>query len=151
MLVLLCLARTEGSLLIADSLSYLTRLPLARDRFTCFEKVFDNRRALAVTYDPRTEYIYWSEANVIFRAKMKSETQSYLKNNLFSIPVERVAIFQNRQPNWLALDWISGNLFWTFLNRRNFIGVSRADGSSKKTLISDASNVGQIAINPIKG
>ena len=115
------------------------KLPLTGNKFACFDKLLSNKKALAVTYDPRTEYIYWSEANFILRAKKNSEGHHLL-----------LAFFDGF-PNWLAIDWISGNLFWTLLKKRNIIAVSRADGSSRKTLVSDATNVVHIAINPLEG
>lgn len=74
-------------------------------------------------FDPVMKYVYWSDGSrdKIFRAHLNGSAQELVVDQLGT-------------PDGIAVDSVGRNLYWTD-RRSNRIGVSKLDGSFRKTLV----------------
>eukprot|EP00118_Oscarella_pearsei_P005231 m.23758 g.23758 ORF g.23758 m.23758 type:complete len:1685 (+) comp28531_c0_seq1:115-5169(+) len=105
--------------------------------------------AIGISHDPVEDLVYWTEfltlgpdkhtGSVIRRAKRDGTEYSEL------VRVEVGAFLA------LAVDWLGRNIYWTDADFRA-ISVARLDGSSVKTLITEAVDKPRaIALDPVEG
>lgn len=74
-------------------------------------------------FDPVKDYVYWSDSSrdEIFRAHLNGSAQEQVVDQLGT-------------PDGIAVDYVGRNLYWTD-RTSNRIGVSKLDGSFRKTLV----------------
>lgn len=74
-------------------------------------------------FDPVKGYVYWSDSSrdEIFRAHLNGSAQEQVVDQLGT-------------PDGIAVDYVGRNLYWAD-RTSNRIGVSKLDGSFRKTLV----------------
>ncbi|XP_024940882.1 low-density lipoprotein receptor-related protein 2 isoform X2 [Cephus cinctus] len=100
--------------------------------------VVDEKRVQDIDYDPRMEYVFWidSHDNTIKRSYMINAKDGDVK---IGYPQD-LSIKSDSKPMSLAVDWISGNLYWSEVDisiagSRGRIMVSKSDGRYRRSLV----------------
>ncbi|CAG4941600.1 unnamed protein product [Colias eurytheme] len=129
------------SMLIVAQRSIISKISLDSPDFTPYTMPLkDLKRAITVDFDPKTEYIYWTDSlsKTISRARLDGSEQS-------------VVIHSSGVPDSIAIDPLARNIYWTD-PVSDTITVARLDGSAKKVIIHDELyNPRAIALHPTAG
>ncbi|XP_063530568.1 low-density lipoprotein receptor-related protein 6 [Cydia strobilella] len=129
------------SLLLVAQRSAISKISLDSPDFTPTTlPLKDLKRAMSIDFDPKTEYIFWSDsmAKTISRARLDGSDQS-------------VVIHSNGVPDSIAIEPLARNIYWTD-PVTDTINVARLDGSVRKVIIyEDLYEPRAIAVHPTAG
>lgn len=102
------------------------------------EVIANEKRVQALDFDPRSEYVFWIDGydNSIKRSYMVNAKDGQVKIGY----AQDLNIKSESGLTSLAMDWISGNLYWTEFDSSGTtlfgrVMVSKADGRYRRSLI----------------